>query len=136
MKLRSIINLILPAGLIIFAGGLLTAQELGYPKLMNDSIIGLTLDQVDAINFMKIDRDERISLLKLYGDALIEYDNEAIKHKSYIKSLEAAEVENAKYINQLKTDLEKSKRKATIYKNIIIFTVPISIISAILLIAK
>lgn len=77
---------------LIFAAGSTTvsAQDNSYPRFINDSIVGVTIDHVDEFNFIKIDRDERIQTLKLYQTALLEYDAQLVKLQAYSKALEAS----------------------------------------------
>lgn len=67
-----------------------SGQGSSYPRFVNDSVIGITIDHVDEFNFIKIDRDERIQTLKLYQSALLEYDAELVKVQAYSSALEAA----------------------------------------------
>lgn len=71
-----------------------------YPRHINDTIVGFTMDQVDEVNYIKIDRDQQYKTIDLYGKTIMEFASELKDVQCYAGALEVSNLFQYKQIGE------------------------------------
>lgn len=130
LKMRIIYRLTLLAGLLTSASGYLTAQVSidKLPALINDSIVGISIPQMDYLVQVKHSRESTYDMLMVYKRYYEEANDQSQKRlqqvltqnaliSDYEKqslSLRSSLSHQISYSNQLESDLKKSRRNGVI----------------------
>jgi len=130
LKMKIIYRLTLLAGLLTSASGSLTAQVSinKLPALINDSIVGISIPQMDYLVQVKHSRESTYDMLMVYKRYYEEANDQSQKRlqqvlaqnaliSDYEKqslSLRSSLSHQISYSNQLEKDLKKSRRNGVI----------------------